>query len=55
MSKFVLAEQGKPVAGLAPVDIGGAANTSDYFSMENYSHASIIDRANNTLLPRFSP
>jgi hypothetical protein len=42
MSGFVLAEQGKPVAGLAPVDIGGAAKTSDYFSMENYSHASII-------------
>lgn len=42
MSGFVLAEQGKPVAGLAPVDIGGAAKTSDYFSMENYSHVSII-------------
>lgn len=42
MSGFVLSEQGKPVAGIAPVDIGGAAKTSDYFSMENYSHASII-------------
>ncbi len=42
MTGFNIAEQGKPVAGLAPVDIGGAAKTSDYFSLENYSHASII-------------
>jgi len=42
MKQFVLSEQGKPVAGLAPVDIGGVAKESDYFSMENYSHASII-------------
>lgn len=42
MSRFVLAEQGKPVAGLAPVDIGGVAKVSDYFSLKNYSHASII-------------
>lgn len=42
MSGIVLAEQGKVVAGLAPVDIGGAAKTSDYFTLENYSHASII-------------
>lgn len=42
MSGFNVSEQGKPVAGIAPVDIGGAAKTSDYFSLENYSHASII-------------
>lgn len=42
MSKFVLAEMGKPVVGVAPVDIGGVAKVSDYFSMENYQHASII-------------
>ena len=42
MNQFVLAEMGKPVVGVAPVDIGGAAKTSDYFSMENYSHASIL-------------
>ena len=33
---------GKVVSGVAPVDIGGGAKTCDYFSMENYSHASII-------------
>ena len=42
MKGFVLAEQGKPVVGIAPVDIGGAAKTSDYFSMKDYAHASII-------------
>lgn len=42
MSKFVLAEMGKPVVGIAPVDIGGVAKVSDYFSMESYSHASIL-------------
>ena len=42
MSRFVLSEMGKPVAGVAPVDIGGVAKTSDYWSMENYSHVSII-------------
>jgi hypothetical protein len=40
--RFVLSEMGKPVAGIAPVDIGGAAKTSDYFSLEKYNHASII-------------
>jgi len=33
---------GKPVVGIAPVDIGGAAKTSDYFSMKKYSHVSIL-------------
>ena len=42
MKGFTLAEQGKPVAGLAPVDIGSAPKTSDYWNMENYSHVSII-------------
>lgn len=42
MKGFSIAERGKPVAGLAPVDIGGVAKTSDYWSMENYSHVSII-------------
>jgi len=42
MSKFVLSEMGKPVAGIAPVDIGGVAKTSDYWNMENYDHVSII-------------
>lgn len=42
MAGFNIAEQGKLVVGVAPVDIGGAAKTSDYFSLENYSHASII-------------
>jgi len=42
MNQFVLSEMGKPIVGVAPVDIGGVAKTSDYFSMANYSHASII-------------
>jgi hypothetical protein len=42
MKGFYLAEQGKPVVGIAPIDIGGAVKTSDYWSMENYSHVSII-------------
>lgn len=42
MSRFVLSEEGKPVAGVAPVDVGGAAKTSDYWTMENYNHVSII-------------
>ena len=42
MRGFTLAEQGKAVVGIAPVDIGSAAKTSDYFSMANYTHASII-------------
>ena len=39
---MILAEQGKPIVGIAPIDIGGAAKTSDYFSMEDYGHASIL-------------
>jgi len=42
MNQFVLAEMGKPVVGVAPVDIGGVAKVSDYFAMKKYSHASII-------------
>ena len=42
MKGIVLSELGKVVAGVAPVDIGGVAKTSDYWSMENYSHVSII-------------
>jgi hypothetical protein len=39
---FVLAEHGKPIVGIAPIDIGGAAKTSDYWSMGQYSHVSIL-------------
>ena len=42
MKGFNIAELGKAVAGVAPVDIGGVAKTCDYFSMENYSHVDII-------------
>lgn len=42
MKGFSIAERGKAVVGVAPVDIGGAAKTSDYWSMENYQHVSII-------------
>ena len=43
MSKGItIAEQCHIVNALAPVDIGGAAKTSDYFSMANYAHATII-------------
>jgi len=42
MKGFNLAEMAKVVSGIAPVDIAGAAKTSDFFSLENYSHASII-------------
>ena len=34
--------QGHLVLGVAPVDIDAGAQTSDAFSMANYSHASII-------------
>ena len=34
--------QGHLVLGVAPVDIAAGAQTSDAFSMANYSHASII-------------
>ena len=42
MKGFSIAERGKAVVGVAPVDIGGAAKTSDYWSMENYQQVSII-------------
>jgi hypothetical protein len=42
MKGLVLAELGHVVNALAPVDVGGAAKTSDYFSLKNYAHATII-------------
>ncbi len=36
-----MAEECHTVNALPPVDIGGAAKTSDYFTLENYSHATI--------------
>ncbi len=42
MSKINLAEQGHVVSIWPPSDIDSAARTSDYFSMANYSHASIV-------------
>ena len=41
MSYFNVAQEGHVVSILPPVDINGA-KTSDSFSMENWSHASII-------------
>ena len=41
MSGFYVAQEGHVVPILHPVDITGGAN-SDVFSMESYSHASII-------------
>jgi len=43
MSKGItIAEHCHVVCALAPVDIGGVAKVSDYFSLENYAHATII-------------
>lgn len=42
MKGFNIAEQGHVVNALAPIDIGGGAQTSDYWNMKNYAHASII-------------
>jgi len=42
MKGITLAEQGHVVNILPPKDINGAAQTSQYFSMENYAHATII-------------
>ena len=42
MKGIVIAEECHVVNALPPVDVGGAAKTSDYFSMENYAHATII-------------
>lgn len=39
---FYLANEGHVVNLLGAVDIGGVAKVSDYFSMANYRHASII-------------
>lgn len=43
MSKsFYTAQEGHVVNIIAPIDINGAGASSDVFSLENYSHASII-------------
>lgn len=42
MGKFYVANEGHVVNILPPVDIGGVAKTSDYFSLKNYTHASIL-------------
>jgi len=42
MKGITIPEQCHIINALAPVDIGGAAKTTDYWSMELYSHASII-------------
>jgi len=42
MKGLTIAEQCHVINALAPIDIGGVAKESDYFSMENYSHATII-------------
>ena len=39
---FLVAEDGHLVNILAPVDITGAATTSDAWTMRDHSHASII-------------
>lgn len=40
--RYVVPEQGHVVNILPPIDINGAGFTSDYFSMEKYSHVDII-------------
>lgn len=42
MNRFVLAEEGHVVNLINPIDINGAGADSDVFSMEGYSHASIV-------------
>ena len=42
MPSFNIPQQGHIVNILGPVDINSAAKTGDAFSMENWSHASII-------------
>ena len=42
MSGINIAEQCHVVNATPPIDINAAAQTSDYWSMEKYSHASII-------------
>jgi len=42
MKGFNVAELGHVVNILPPVDIGGVAKVSDYFSLKNYAHVDII-------------
>lgn len=42
MAGINIAEECHVVNATPPIDINGAAATSDYWSMENYAHASII-------------
>ena len=42
MKGFYLTQEGKLVVGVAPIDIGGVAKVSDYWSMANYQKASIV-------------
>lgn len=42
MKGFVIGEAGHVVLALAPIDINGGAVSSDVWSMENYSHCSIL-------------
>jgi len=42
MKGWNLAEKGHVVNIIPPVDINAAAPTSDYFSLKNYDHASIV-------------
>lgn len=42
MKGFNIAEKGHVVNILAPVDINGSAQTSDYFNLKQYSHVDII-------------
>lgn len=42
MKGFVIPEQAHVVSILAPVDINGSAQTSDYFNLKNAGHVDII-------------
>lgn len=42
MKGITIAEQCHVINALGPVDIGGVVKESDYWSMENYAHATII-------------
>ena len=42
MKGFVLAEQGHVVNIIPPIDLNAAAVTSDYFSLAEYGHLSIV-------------
>ena len=39
---ITLSQECKIINALGPVDVGGAAKTTDYWSMEDYAHATII-------------